>query len=170
MVLFQMLRRALAACHLVLVRIPARDSTSTTDLLYRLAEDSADGRALRHFLRPYLTADRPIIERFAGTYATLSVEGPVYVIDGVGMPLGGQIKREGHWLDCYPAEVNEIVGRMRAAIDDVLHDWLQSAQMQRRLIPFPPERMRPSAGETAIMMMKLRAPSSSDEEHAADDR
>ena len=59
------------------------------------------------------------------------------------MPLGGQIEHEGHWLDCYPAEVNEIAGRLRAAIDDVLHEWLQSVRMQRRLISFPPDADTP---------------------------
>ena len=170
MALFQVLRRALAVRDLIVVRIPAKDSTSTTDLLYRLAEDSADGRALRHFLRPYLTADRPIIERFAGTNATLSVEGPVYVIDGVGMPLGGQIECDGHWLDCYPAEVNEITGRLRAAIDGVLYDWLLPTRIQRRVTSMPPTRIRSIDDETAIMMMTLRAPSSGNEEQAADDR
>ena len=170
MALFNTLRRALTTHGLIIGLARRADARTVSALFDRLREDSADGRALRHCLRPQLNADRPIIERFAGTKATLSVEGPVHVIDGVGMPLGGQIECQGQWLDCYPAEVNEIVGRLRTAIDDVLNEWSQSTRMQRRLASVPPKRMRPGDDETAIIMMTLRAPSSGNKEQAADER
>ena len=170
MALFDTLRRALATHGLIIGLVRRADARAVSAIFDRLREDSADGRALRHFLRPQLNADRPIIERFAGTTAILSVEGPVHVINGVGMPLGGQFECQGQWLDCYPAEVNEIVGRLRAAIDGVLNEWLKSTRMQRRLASVPPKRMRPGDDETAIMMMTLRVPSSGNEEQAADDR
>lgn len=127
----------------LLARLPSGEEERAVQLIELLIEDTADGRARRHTLRPWLWYERPVRERFEGQDCCLTVEGPIYRSrDGTGYPLGSQLRTEFGWLDLTPAETNLLAVEVRSAIDLVLYRWFTRPDMAGRQLPSRPSRDR----------------------------
>lgn len=82
----------------ILAHVPEDDELHAAELVDLLTEDNADGRARRFALAPWLTFERPVIARFLGETCILTIEGPIYLKDDFGYPLGSQMQTEFGWL------------------------------------------------------------------------
>ncbi|MGB3740254.1 MAG: hypothetical protein WA948_13005 [Pontixanthobacter sp.] len=127
----------------IITRAPIDEEEHAFKLVELLVEDSADGRARRHTLRPLLWYERPVFERFEGHDCSLTVEGPIYRSkDGTGYPLGSQLRTEFGWLDLTPQETNRLADEVRSAIDLVLLRWFTNPGMADRQLPSRQSRER----------------------------
>ena len=127
----------------IIARAPIDEEEDTAKLVELLVEDSADGRARRHTLRPWLWYERPVFERFEGQDCGLTVEGPVYRgRDGTGYPFGSQLRTEFGWLDLTPAETNLLADEVRSAIDLALLRWFTRPDMAVRRLSSRQSRER----------------------------
>lgn len=127
----------------LIARLPSDDEERAAQLVELLIEDTADGRARRHTLQPWLWYERPVRERFEGQNCCLTVEGPIYRSrDGTGYPLGSQLRTEFGWLDLTPKETNRLADEVRSAIDLALLRWFTRPDMADRQLPARQSRER----------------------------
>ena len=127
----------------LVARLPSDEEERAAQLIELLIEDTADGRARRHTLQPWLWYERPVRERFEGQDCCLTVEGPIYRSrDETGYPLGSQLRTEFGWLDLTPAETNLLAVEVRSAIDLVLFRWFKRPDIAGRQLPCRPSRDR----------------------------
>jgi hypothetical protein len=127
----------------LIARLPSDEDERAARLVELLVEDTADGRARRYTLRPWLWYERPVRERFEGQDCCLTVEGPIYRRrDGTGYPLGSQLRTEFGWVDLTPDETNQLADEVRSAIDLVLLRWFTHHDMAERQLPSRQSRER----------------------------
>ena len=170
MSIFNSLKNCLRKRGLIVKPVAPADAEMIGNLLDLLAQDNADGRAYRHALRPWLWYERPVIERHVGGEYTLTVEGPVYVNDGIGYPLGSQLRADGKWLELTPTETNQIVEQIRGEIDSILLRWMSQPRMAARRVNCRQSRFRPDDDQMARAMIASATRSTGPKEQVCDDQ
>ncbi len=170
MSIYSILKAALRAQGWILARVPEDDELHAAELVDLLTEDNADGRARRFALASWLIFERPVIARFLGETCILTIEGPIYLKDGFGYPLGSQMQTEFGWLALAPVETGQLIDELRAAIDLVLMRWFTDPAMVPRQTSSRQPRERFFDDHLAWTQIRLATPPVRHEEQAADDQ
>lgn len=153
----------------IITRAAIDEGEHAFKLVELLVEDSADGRARRHTLRPWLWYERPVFERFEGHDCSLTVEGPIYQSrDGTGYPLGSQLRTEFGWLDLTPEETNQLADEARIAIDLALLRWFTRPEMAERQLPSRQSRQRYFDDHVARNLILSATPPTANQEEVCD--
>ena len=108
----------------------------------KLTLPGADGKTSRTFLMDWLYLQRPMFDRFRGARFNVQFEGPAVVIDREEFPIGCMIEREIEWVRIAPDEAVELRHRLRAAVDQVVTDWIGSRPM--KFLPATPQKPFPN--------------------------
>ncbi len=107
----------------------------------KLTLPGADGKTSRTFLMDWLYLQRPMFDRFRGARFNVQFEGPAVVIDREEFPIGCMIEREIEWVRIAPDEAAVLRRRLRAAVDEVVTDWIGGRPM--KFLPARPQKPFP---------------------------
>ena len=96
----------------------------------RLSRPGADGKTYREFIIDWLYFERPMLDRFIGERFNVQFEGPAVTMDGIDYPLGGFVMRQNEWVRIDPIEAVALRTKLRAAVDEVVHQWIDGRPIQ----------------------------------------
>lgn len=132
--------------------IDARLAPYIVPLLDKIVADDEDGDTFRNSLVPWLRAQRPPIAIYQGHVSTCRIDGPWQVAGRDWLPLGGLIVARGVTAHLDPFEAQALLKRMRRAIEDGIHAWVDEHDLHGRgHVPEEIDRWRADFAAKAVI-------------------